>query len=237
MLDTLSEVQALDLQSDALVIERNALSPHLIAARNDNEALLQERDRLANDHEGLRRRVASNELDLKALQERRKEASDAALRASSNKEMAQYQNQELQFANRAQELEEDTLPLMESLEQRAAELAALEARLAAHAPELANLEQAEAERVADIDRQLADLRDRRERLGTQVDAAFFKVYEQVRRSRRGLALVGLQSGQRCGGCHVQLPIHVVQKVRKGVGVTRCPSCGRILYESPAGSGA
>jgi uncharacterized protein len=228
MLDTLSEVQALDLQRDALALERQSVAPELTAARTDRNALVRERDRVASEHEALRRQVATNELDLKSLQDRRKDASESALRASSNKEMAQYQNQELQFANRAQELEEDTLPLMESLEQLAGELAALEAQLAAQAPELEGLEQRERER-------LADLSDRRDRLGSQVDAAYFKIYEQVRRSRKGLALVGLESGQRCGGCHMQLPIHVVQKVRKGNGMTRCPSCGRLLYESTSDS--
>lgn len=233
MLDTLSEVQTLDLQRDALTVERQAVAPELIAARAEREALQLERDRVAADHETLRRQVASNELDLKSLQERRKDASESALRATSNKEMAQYQNQELQFATRAQELEEDTLPLMESLESVAAALAALEEQLSTQAPELKTLEVRERKRLVGIDAQLADLLDRRDRLGTQVDPTFFKVYEQVRRSRRGLALVGLQGGQRCGGCHVQLPIHVVQKVRKGNGMTRCPSCGRLLYDAPA----
>jgi len=235
MLDTLSEVQALDLQRDALALERQSVAPELTAARTDRNALVRERDRVASEHEALRRQVAANELDLKSLQDRRKDASESALRASSNKEMAQYQNQELQFANRAQELEEDTLPLMESLERLAGELSTLEAQLAAQAPELEGLEQRERERLAGIDGQLADLSDRRDRLGSQVDAAYFKIYEQVRRSRKGLALVGLESGQRCGGCHMQLPIHVVQKVRKGNGMTRCPSCGRLLYESTSGS--
>jgi predicted nucleic acid-binding Zn-ribbon protein len=235
MLDTLSEVQTLDLQRDALSFERQSVAPELTTARTDRDALERERDRVATEHENLRRSVAANELDLKALQERRKNASESALRAVSNKEMAQYQNQELQFANRAQELEEDTLPLMESLERSAAELAALEAQLAAQAPALQALEEREQERLTGIDAQLADLSDRRDRLGSQVDAAYFKIYEQVRRSRKGLALVGLEGGQRCGGCHMHLPIHVVQKVRKGNGMTRCPSCGRLLYEASGSS--
>jgi uncharacterized protein len=234
MLETLSEVQDLDLQRDAIAVERSEVPADLLAARERHASLLHHLARVQHDHEALRRRVASNELDLKALQERRKDAGDFALRAATTKEMAQYQNQELQFATRAQELEEDTLPLMEELERKAGELAALQGEVAAMEPELESLEAAERERLEAIARRDADLADRRTRLGSSVDPGLLRQYEQVRRARRGLALVGLQDGKRCGGCHVQLPIHVVQKVRKGDGVTRCPSCGRLLHQAAAG---
>ncbi len=231
MLETLSEVQTLDLQRDTLAVERGEVPAELLAARERRETLRRDLAKVQQEHEALRRRVASNELDLKTLQERRKDASESALRATTSKEMAQYQNQELQFTTRAQELEEDTLPLMEELEGVAATMAGLEEQLAEMTPELGALEAAERERVAFVDARDADLADRRARLCNEVEAGLLRQYEQVRRARRGLALVGLEGGKRCGGCHVQLPIHVLQKVRKGAGVTRCPSCGRLLVQS------
>jgi predicted nucleic acid-binding Zn-ribbon protein len=234
MLETLSEVQSLDLQRDTLAVERGEVPAELLAARERRETLRRDLAKVQQEHEALRRRVASNELDLKTLQERRKDASESALRATTSKEMAQYQNQELQFTTRAQELEEDTLPLMEELEAVAATMAGLEEQLAAMTPELEALETAERERVAGVDARDADLADRRARLCHEVEAGLLRQYEQVRRARRGLALVGLEGGKRCGGCHVQLPIHVLQKVRKGAGVTRCPSCGRLLVQSTEG---
>jgi len=231
MLETLSEVQSLDLQRDTLAVERGEVPAELLAARERRETLRRDLAKVQQEHEALRRRVASNELDLKTLQERRKDASESALRATTSKEMAQYQNQELQFTTRAQELEEDTLPLMEELEGVAATMMGLEEQLATMTPELEALETAERERVAGVDARDADLADRRARLCNEVENGLLRQYEQVRRARRGLALVGLEGGKRCGGCHVQLPIHVLQKVRKGVGVTRCPSCGRLLVQS------
>jgi len=231
MLETLSEVQSLDLQRDTLAVERGEVPAELLAARERRETLRRDLAKVQQEHEALRRRVASNELDLKTLQERRKDASESALRATTSKEMAQYQNQELQFTTRAQELEEDTLPLMEELEGVAATMMGLEEQLATMTPELEALETAERERIAGVDARDADLADRRARLCNEVENGLLRQYEQVRRARRGLALVGLEGGKRCGGCHVQLPIHVLQKVRKGVGVTRCPSCGRLLVQS------
>lgn len=229
MLETLSEVQSLDLDGDQVAAQRSEVPAELIALRANVRDLRHEHARVKTEHDALRKRVAANELELKTLQQRRKDASEAALRAESSKEASQFQNQELMFSNRAQELEEDTLPLMEELDRWQAEADRLSGELETLTPDLAAMEEAEQERLAGIEAKLADLADRRGRLAATVEAPLLKQYEQVRKARRGLALVAIKDNKRCGGCQVQLPIHVVQKVLKGQGITRCPSCGRILH--------
>ncbi len=229
MLQALTEVQAFDLKMDGLREERGKVPPELIAIdekRRDLQARIQ---REQHEQDELRRRVNANELELKSMEERRRSAADAAVRASSVKEASQYQNQELQFGTRVQELEEDTLPLMESYEVVTAELDKLTAELDALMPELETLRQAEAARVADIDERIATTDREREALAGGIDASLLKLYEQIRKARRGVGLVEIVDNASCGGCSVRLPIHVVQKARKGQGVTRCPSCGRILW--------
>ena len=228
MLSALREVQALDLRRDALAAQRNDVPQALVEARAEHAALLERLAPARHEHDALRRAVSSAELELKSLQDRRKEAVAGAQRASSAKEASQYQNQEIQFATRAQELEDDTLDLMRRFEEKAAVVTELQSEIDAAAPELAALEGAEQERLVDLDGQDAALAEERERLCAGIDAGLLKQYEQVRRARRGLALVPVQNGKLCGGCHVQLPMHVVQKVARGDGVIRCPSCGRLL---------
>ncbi len=229
MLEKLSEVQAFDLQIDAYREERGQTPPELIATRAKRSDLQRRLDRKKQERDELRRRVQNNELDLRSLTERRKGASEAALRASSTKEASQYQNQELQFATRVQELEEDTLPLMESLETLDNEVAELEHQLGEVQPVLDDMVAKETARVERIDAEIASIHGRRDGLAAAIDDALLKQYEQVRRARRGVGLVEIVENQRCGGCSVRLPIHVIQKARSGRGVTRCPSCGRILW--------
>ncbi len=229
MLRRLGDVQALDLQIDAFEQERGQVPPELT---EQSERLRDLEGRLARKTEevdDLRRRVNANELDLKAMSERRKNAADSAMRASSPKETAQFQNQELQFATRVQELEEDTLPLLEQLDQRTAEQDALKAEVDEVMPSLEEMRRQEEERVAEVDARAAETRSKRDEIAAAVEAPLLKQYEQVRTARRGLALVEVVNNQSCGGCNVKLPIHVVQKVKRGSGVTRCPSCGRILW--------
>ena len=229
MLKRLSDVQALDLQVDALEQERGKVPPELRELDERLQDLERRLARKSDEVEDLRRQVNANELDLKAMSERRKNAADSAMRASSAKETAQFQNQELQFATRVQELEEDTLPLLEQLEERTEERQALQAEIDEVTPSLEEMRRQEDERVAAVDARIEETRSQREQAASEVEKPLLKQYEQVRTARRGLALVEVVNNQSCGGCNVRLPIHVVQKVKKGAGVTRCPSCGRILW--------
>ncbi len=233
MLDKLNEVQGFDLKLDALQEERTQAPPELTQEAERKDELERRLDRRTQDRDELRRRVAANELDLKALGQRRKDASDSALRATTSKEASQFQNQELQFATRVQELEEDTLPLMESLETIQADVTALEEELAVLNPEYQAMLDTERARLAEIDTREASLRADRDGLAGDIDPTLLHQYEHVRKARRGIGLVEIVGNQRCGGCNVKLPIHVIQKARANKGVTRCPSCGRILWPKPA----
>lgn len=229
MLSRLAEVQALDLKLDRLQEERGQVPPELVetaAKQRDLQERMAHRER---ERDELRRRVNENELELKTLQERRRSAADSAVRAATSKEATQYQNQELQFATRISELEEDTVPLLEEQDRLDAEIGALSEELDTVGPALAKLEQDEADRVAAVDALSDEIRVDRTALASGITASLLQQYEQVRKARRGVGLAEVVDNSVCGGCSVRLPIHVVQKVRKGEGVTRCPSCGRILY--------
>src|SRR5690554_427245 len=180
MLKRLSDVQALDLQIDALEGERGQVPQELtdlVARVADLESRL---ERKAQEVADLRRRVNASELELKTLSERRKGAADSAMRAASAKEAAQFQNQELQFATRVQELEEDTLPLLEQLERVTGEHDALRAELDGLQPTLAEMRAREDERVAQVDARIAETRAQRDELAAGVDRPLLRQYEQVR---------------------------------------------------------
>lgn len=228
MLEKLHDVQTRDLELDALDAQKHQTPQALLDTRAEHRALQARLEEKRQQLEQLRKEVRANELELEALQDRRKSAAAASLAASSAKEAAQYQNQELQFATRVEELEGDTLPLMERLEGLQNEVAALESEMAELQPRLDALSAEEEARLNALEREVEHLRRLRDALAGEIDPALLKQYEQVRRSRRGVGLALVVDGQRCGGCNVLLPIHILQKVKRG-GVTRCPSCGRILW--------
>ena len=92
---------------------------------------------------------------------------------------------------------------------------ALKAELNELLPQLESLEQAERERVEAVDKKMEDVRSQREALAQDIDDSLLKQYDQVRKSRRGVGLAEVVDNASCSGCNVRLPIHVVQKARKG----------------------
>ena len=115
---------------------------------------------------------------------------------------------------------------MEVLEHEVREL---QAALTEIGPQLSELAQAEEVRVAQVEEKISTLMDERNQVAHGLDASLLKQYEQVRRSKRGVGVVPIVDNQRCGGCSMRLPIHVIQKAKTGKKITRCPSCGRILW--------
>ena len=233
MLETLNQVQQRDLDLDAL-LERAGQTPSELLSLREQIAQLQVELAAAEVRYGeLRKEVSQGELELKTLDERRKSSAQGALEAATAKEAAQYQNQEMQFATRYQELEEDTLPLMERLEGFEEDVNRLRGDIEDLEPELESAAEAESTRVSEVDTRIETLSKERDEVAKEVDAPLLKQYEQVRKARRGVGLVEIVDNQRCGGCNVRLPIHVIQKSRSGKGVTRCPSCGRLLWAKEA----
>lgn len=229
MLETLNQVQRRDLSLDTLLEEKGQTPGELLELRERLDQLQAELAEAERRYDALRKEVNQSELELKALDERRKSSAQGALEAATSKEASQYQNQEMQFATRYQELEEDTLPLIERLEVLEGEVDRLRGDVEDLEPELERVTQAEEDRVAQVEARISELASERDEVARGVDASLLKQYEQVRRARRGVGLVEILDNQRCGGCNVRLPIHVIQKARGGAGVTRCPSCGRILW--------
>jgi predicted nucleic acid-binding Zn-ribbon protein len=226
----LSEVQSRDLELDSLGHEKEQTPPELITSRSSREALLVQLDAERAELDEKRQKLNSTDLELGVFGERRKAAADAALRAESSKEASQFQNQELQLGNRIQELEEDMLPLLEKIEKLENDISGLEGQLAVLEPEIEQLTATEEARVKSLDERIVAITAEREALAADIAPQLLRLYEQIRKARRGTGLVEIADNARCTGCNVHLPINVVQKARKGgATVTRCPSCGRILW--------
>jgi predicted nucleic acid-binding Zn-ribbon protein len=77
----------------------------------------------------------------------------------------------------------------------------------------------------------AVLTELRAKIPTQILAHYDRL---VARGKKGMAAV---RGQVCSGCHMQVPLGVVNTLKQGQDIQLCESCGRYLYLPPEGEPA
>lgn len=82
---------------------------------------------------------------------------------------------------------------------------------------------------AELESQVAVLRDRRENQATRLDTPSRRLYERVRGAKSRRVLAPLTDEGACGNCFNVLPLQEQSDVRRGQTLRRCEACGVILY--------
>ncbi|MEX0602098.1 MAG: C4-type zinc ribbon domain-containing protein, partial [Bacteroidota bacterium] len=71
------------------------------------------------------------------------------------------------------------------------------------------------------------LRHEREKLVARIEKNDIRVYERIRKAKRGRAVV-LVRRDACGGCFKKVPPQTMQELRKNSRILTCEHCGRIV---------
>lgn len=86
------------------------------------------------------------------------------------------------------------------------------------------------EEQAGLNKDLQKLNTERQAVTGSLAPELAALYEELRRQRRGVAVTDVRENA-CGACGTTLPPAQVQAARSPSQLSRCPSCGRILYAS------
>jgi len=228
-------LQEHDQELDRVKEQQEQLPPELIEAREKWAVLSERLAQLKEQYLALQREYQQNDLEIKDLAAKRKQAEDEQLQSSSLREQTQFENRIQQLSTRIDELTELTLPILEEMERLAEEIKQLEAEAAELEPELGELEAQNSERVAALEEEFQAKFAKRQEMAGSIPANLLREYETIRRARKGVgvARVKAQGGvYLCEACSVQLPTHVAQRVYQSQQVVRCPGCGRLLWRGP-----
>jgi uncharacterized protein len=94
------------------------------------------------------------------------------------------------------------------------------------------------QRLAKIEAEIHDLKVDRDALASEVDQAWLARYERILKRTGDYAVVRVERNSEnkdkfsCGGCHMNLPPHIVHEAKKCLALTECSFCSRILYYQP-----
>ena len=124
-------------------------------------------------------------------------------------------------------LETETITLMEKAEAGAAQVAKVDATLAEGREKEAELIALFREKGGALQTDIERLRAERSALLTRVSEPVRERYEELRRTKHGIA-VGVLRNSICSACRTELPAERAQSLMAGPPVGECPNCRRIL---------
>ncbi len=192
-------------------------------------------ERKKNKHDQLEAKVRelelarkSKELELKSKEQSLVKANEQLMTLKTNKE---YQAKLFEIETMKSDksvLEDEILRLMDQTEKVGQELAQEKAFLAEE-------EKKYMAEKAKVDAAINELKDKAAVFEVQrreavqgIDKNILALYERVVENREGNALVPVV-GNACGGCFMNLPPQVMNKLKMHDELVRCEMCARFLY--------
>jgi predicted nucleic acid-binding Zn-ribbon protein len=168
------------------------------------------------------------EAEVADLTVKKRKNEDRQMTAKNEAEFAALKKEAEYLGRKTSDLEDETLALLDGLDQRR-DLTAAKAALAAEAgaayTELTARAAAgeEAARAA-----LEGLAARRVELSGIIGPSLLRQYEDTARDRGGLAVTAAADGL-CLACRLSFPPQFYNELQRNEKISACPNCGRLIY--------
>ena len=201
-------------------------------------------DRRANEvgatRDALQRRQAALEEQRAQAASRRQSIEQRmyAARGAAGRDLQAMDEEIRQLQHRGEEMEDAELELMIELEPLDAEVATLAEERHRLETEAVALGDALAASEGEIDRELAEHAAARASTAADVPEELLQRYDALRARLGGTGAARL-IGNRCSGCHLELPAMEVDRIHRlpAGSVVTCEQCGRILVPQSGSGGA
>jgi predicted nucleic acid-binding Zn-ribbon protein len=228
--DRLLALQELDLSIDRLRARREFLESgeEVVAARaraNEIERAIGEL-RLALG--GVEREVTRLENDAEMLG-RKADAEDKRMydgTVANPKELESIRHEVASLRERRRRIDDDLLERMVEREDLETKIAGGETQLQDSRDRLGEIRGAEGAELAEIESALQERAAEREAMLPEFDEELLRLYEDLRRAKRGVGAAALIEGV-CQGCHQKLSSAEMARL-KTADIKRCEYCDRIL---------
>ncbi|MFH1857945.1 MAG: C4-type zinc ribbon domain-containing protein [Candidatus Omnitrophota bacterium] len=227
-LSILKQLQELDLRIYALERTKREKPLELEVFRKKRDA---ERQSLKDEEKQvteLQVQRKNKEIDLESKEGVIKKYQIQLYQVKTNKEYQSLQKEIETLKADNSVLEEDILKVMDQIDRKKGELARRKETLTAMEAELAREEDRIGREIADIEKELLLLGEKRQGVVPALNPKLYSRYDRILIAKEGLALVPVK-GHSCGGCHIHLPPQVINEVQLQEKIIICENCSRILY--------
>lgn len=224
----LIRLQELDTQIDLLREKRERL-PHAIEeAKLPIEKAKAEHEKAKATHESLSHQRRDKERDLTSQEEKLTKLHARTTEIKTNKEY-QAHLAEIEAAKREKgNLEEALLVLMDQVDQSKKEMDLKQKSVAEEEARFQQERQRMETEMVTAEETLKQLEQEGKAVTAKIEERLLREYQQLRTTRKGLAVVAVKDGA-CLGCQLALPPQLFADVRKNEKILTCSHCHRFLY--------
>lgn len=181
--------------------------------------------------EDLQRRHKRLEDDIATVESRRKSEEGRMFSGTINseKELSALKNEISSLKRRKSDLEDELLEVMEEREETESLVETLQQRYAELKERAEELTAARDSAATDIDAELARRQEERDAVAAELPEEVLGHYEDLRERKGGVAVAEL-TGRTCQGCRLELTAYELEDVRErsNSALARCEQCDRIL---------
>jgi len=224
--------QLYQLQEVDLELESNEQALDLISSQlGESEAVIGARNKLTSERqrlEELTRQQHSIEWEIDSITTKLTTDEEELYsgRIRNPKELASLQHEIDGLKAKRNQVEDQTLEIMEQVELATKSVATIDSELRTLEAEWQSRQKQLSADLEQLKTVLASLKHKRQLLAMDIDPQAVEIYHELKKLR-GIAVAKVEQGI-CRGCRISLPVTELQRARSG-SLVRCSSCGRILF--------
>ena len=203
--------------------------------QNKIAQLIQDLENQELAHRKLGADVSGRDLDMKSRQEHIEKMRASLNNTKTNKEYSAILVQISAEKNEVSKIEGGLLEQMQQLENLGKTLEDLRQQIAGEQQVLAKIESEHADKVNNLNSQIAAMEARRDEAARHVPPEALRTYDRVSQKYPGDAMATVEFDENdmdsvsCGSCYMGLNVEHVNALRGRDEIRRCNSCNRILY--------
>jgi len=227
-LPKLLALQKLDLQIRDLDKKKASLDKILSEEKAHHSTHLENFEKEKSKLTKLQMEIKEFEVELEALQEKRKklEAQQAAVK--TNQEYKALNKEILDTCADVDRTEEAMIKKLDEIDEEKERIKKLDEELEVENEKL-NKDVVEVENdIKKVEAEIIELNKKRDEIVPAIDASTMRIYQKVLDRTGGPAIVPINN-RTCGGCHLAVTAQVENMARRNEELVLCENCSRILY--------
>ena len=172
--------------------------------------------------------VKQSEVEIETIRQQMAKLREQQFQIKSNEEFKVLNREIAVLQEKIRGLEDHAIELMETVERAQQEENGLKVESARTEGAVHGEFQQLDERRKNLEAEVQQLQLDRQGLVAGISEDWLTRYNRIMENRKDVALVSVDRNA-CGGCHMKLPLHVLQDIKRADAIITCSFCGRLLY--------